>query len=300
VSRSLSATAKTFVDNACEVPVVGILVRAGLKGQQDSAKDMAASVAFFSFLSLFPLILGLISIGGYFLESADVQAKLHEFIINVFPVSSDFVTVNIDSLVRLRGAASIASLVVLMWSASKMVGALSRGINKALDIKRPYAFYLSKLRNFGLTFTVSIVVFGTIALAPAVEILAELDLGFDGTRWNAFFELVAGHVAGFAITFIMLGIIYTLIPFEQLKWKELLPGLVVATCVIELGKGLFAFYYGNVSSYDLIYGSVSSIIVLLLWLYFCARVVLYGTEVIYVYRQSHQQEFQQPENDFES
>lgn len=77
----------------------------------------------------------------------------------------------------------------------------------------------------------------------------------------------------------------------------MLPGLVVATGVIELGKGLFTLYYGNVSSYHLVYGSVSSIIVLLLWLYFCARVILYGTEVIFVYRQSRQQESPQLDGD---
>jgi len=290
VARSVSEAAKAAVDRVCEYPVIGLLVRAGLKGQQDGAKDMAASMAFFSFLSLFPLILGLIAIGGFFLKSEEIQTRLHELIINIFPVSADFVTGNIDSLVRLRGAASIASVLVLMWSASKMVAALSRGINKALELDRPYAFYLSRLRNVGLTLLVSIVVFGAIAIAPAAEILADMRPEALGSRWIVFFELIAGQFVGFAITFLMLGIIYTMIPFERLKWTEMLPGLLTATCAIELGKGAFGYYYANVSSYDLIYGSVSSVIVLLLWLYFCSRVVLYGTEVICVYRQSRETE----------
>lgn len=290
MARSVSDAAKAAVDRVCEYPVIGLLVRAGVKDQQDGAKDMAASVAFFTFLSLFPLLLGFVALGGFFLKSEELQAKLHEVIVNVFPVSADFVTGNIDSLVRLRGAAGIASIVVLMWSASKMVGALSRGINQALELKRPYAFYLSRIRNVGLTFTASVVMFGAIALAPAAEILANLRPGIFGEAWDAFFDLIAGQVAGFAITFLLLGIIYTLIPFERLKWAELLPGLLVASAAIEIGKGLFAFYYENVSSTDLVYGSVSSVIVLLLWLYFCARVVLYGTEVICVYRQSREVE----------
>lgn len=286
MARSVSVVARAAVDRVCEYPVIGLLVRAGLKSQKDGAKDMAASAAFFSLLSLFPLILGVVSLGGFFLKAEEIQVKLHELIVNIFPVSADFVAGNIDSLVRLRGAAGMTSVLVLMWSASKMVGALSRGINQALELRRPYAFYLSRLRNVGVTFMASLVMFGAIAVAPAAEILANLRPGIFGERWDAFFELVAGQFVGFAITFLMLGIIYMLIPFERLKWAHLLPGLFVATCAIELGKGLFTFYYENISSYDLVYGSVSSIIVLLLWLYFCAHAVLYGAEVICVYRQS--------------
>ena len=292
VARSVSEAAKAAVDRVCEYPVIGLLIRAGIKGQQNGAKDMAASMAYFSFLSLFPLMLGLVALGGFILKSAELQAKVHELIVNVFPVSADFVTGNIDSLVRQRGAAGIASILVLMWSASKMVGVLSRGVNQALELERPYAFYLSKLRNFGLTLTVSAAMLGAIAVAPAAEILANLRPGILGDRWETFFDVIAGHAAGFAITFLLLSIIYTLIPFERVKWNESLPGLLVASVAIEIGKGLFGFYYENISSNDLVYGSVSSVIVLLLWLYFCSRVMLYGTEVICVYRHSRESDSQ--------
>ena len=69
----------------------------------------------------------------------------------------------------------------------------------------------------------------------------------------------------------------------------MLPGILVAALLIELGKELFALYVGNVSRYDAVYGSVSSIIVLLIWLYFTARMILYGTEVIGVYRAQREQ-----------
>lgn len=290
VFQSLISSLKNSIDRASDYPFLGVLIRAALKGQRDLAKDMAASIAYFSFLSLFPLILGLVSIGGYFLESTELQQALHDLIVGVFPASADFVTENIASLVRLRGPAGFASLVMLMWSASKMVASLSRGINNALGLKRPYAFYLSRLRNFLLTVTVAVVVFATITVVPAIELLSGFDFSFAGERWNAFFELVAGSVTGYAITFTMITIVYTLVPFERLPWNEKLPGILVASTAIEIGKVLFGYYYGSVSSNALIYGSVSSVIVLLLWLYFCGRSVLYGTQVIFVYRQSLRQQ----------
>jgi membrane protein len=300
MSQSLSKGFKNIVDKICRLPVVGILVRAGLEGQKDLAKDMAASIAYFTFLSLFPLILGIVAISGFFLKSAEAQVRVNEFIVELLPVSADLVTRNIDSLVRLRGAAGLTSIIVLMWSGSKMVGALSRGINSALGLKRPYAFYLSKLRNFGLTLIVTLLIFIAIAVTPMVEILDELELGFIGDPWNSYIGLIAGHAGGFAITSVLLGMIYVLIPFERPYWKDLLPGILVAALFIELGKELFVLYVERVSRYDTVYGSVSSIIVLLIWFYFSARVLLYGTEVICVYRLQREQESTEEENERES
>ena len=287
--ESLSTSTKKLTDKVCRLPVVGELVRAVLKGQKDLNKDMSASIAYFTFLSLFPLILGLFAIGGFFLKSAELQGSLNNFLTQLLPASSDFVTRNIDSLIRLRGTMGLASVIVLMWSASKMVGALSRGINKALGFNRPYAVYLSRLRNFGLTLTVSLLVLVAIALAPILDVLAELELARVGSRWNTVIDLVSGHVAGFAMSAILIGAIYVLIPFQRLRWKELAPGIIVATCAIEIGKKLFVVYVSSASSYDSVYGSLSSIIVLLIWLYFYARVILYSTEVIAVCRESRAQ-----------
>ena len=289
MSQSLSKAVKDLVEKSCRLPAVGILVQAAIKGHKDLAKDGSASIAYFTILSLFPLILGIVAISGFFLQSAEAQVRVNEFIVELFPVSADFVSRNIDSLVIIRGAAGLTSIIVLMWSGSKMVGALSRGINSALGLKRPYAFYLSKLRNFGLTVTVTLLIFVAIAVTPVVEIVDEFELEFIVEPWNSYFSFIAGHAVGFAITSILLGTIYIFIPFERPYWRDLLPGILVAALLIELGKELFVLYVGNVSRYDAVYGSLSSIIVLLIWLYFSARVILYGTEVIGVCRAQRKQ-----------
>jgi membrane protein len=201
-------------------------------------------------------------------------------------VSADVVTRNIESLIRLRGTAGVVSVVLLLWSGSKMVGALNRGINNALGLEWSLDSYLSPLRNFALTLTVSILVLATIALAPVVEIITEFDVGFIGRRANSFVDSIAGQTIGFVVSGSLLSAIYWLVPYQRLPWRDLLPGILVAAISLEIAKQLFVVYVGNLSRYDAIYGSVSSIIVLLVWLYFSARMILYGTEVIGVYRES--------------
>ena len=74
-------------------------------------------------------------------------------------------------------------------------------------------------------------------------------------------------------------------PYERLSWREILPGALFAAFLFELGKTGFVFYLDNVAHLEAVYGSVSSIIALLLWLYFSARVLLLGSEIIAVYRE---------------
>ena len=288
--ESLYASIQRLTVRVSRIPVVGILARAALKDQKNMSKDMAASTAYFTFLSLFPMILGLFAIGGLLLKSEAAQARLSSFVADLLPTTSDFVMRNIESLVQMRGAVGMFSILVLMWSASKMVAAISRGINYALGFKRPYSRYLSPLRNFGLTLSVSVLVFMTIAIAPIIGVLDELELGIFSARWNAFFGLVSGYATGFAVSAFLLSAMYLLIPYQRLTLRELAPGILTATVVIELGKGMFSYYVTNVSPYDAVYGSISSMIALLIWLYFSARVLLYGTELIAVLRESSNQQ----------
>jgi membrane protein len=274
-----------------------VLVRAGLKGQEDHAKDMSASIAYFTFLSVLPLTLGIVSIGSYFLATDEIQRRLVELAVQLIPSSSDLIERNIDSVVGSSGGVGLASIIVLMWSGRKMVGALSRGINNALGLERPYAVYVSTFRNLVLTVAIGVLLVFTMTLAPLVEVLAALDLEVLGNRWNSLMQGISGYAASLISMTVMLGLIYILIPYKRLAWRDLAPGLAVAVCLIEVGKVIFALYVDGLSPDNVVYGSISSVIFVFIWLYFSAWVVLYGAEVIYVYRQSREQESGGPDRE---
>lgn len=289
MTHSLSAVIGRFKEAACKAPVLGILVRAGLRGTKGHIKDMAASIAFFSFLSLFPLILGMIALASSVLKSEPLRKQVIERVIEFFPVGADFVTQNIESMVRLRGAAGLASMLVLFWSAKKMVGAISRGINSTMEQNRDYAFYLSPLRNFALVVVVSLLMFATAAISPMADLVSGIEPKFLGENWRDLIDLVGGHMISLASTGAMIGCTYILIPYRRPGWSEIWPGLLTATLLIEVGKIAFVYYVDNIVSMDALYGSISSIIALMLWLYYFSRVLLYGAEVNFIYNSSPEQ-----------
>jgi YihY family inner membrane protein len=269
---------QSWKDALRRLPVVGVIVRAIEKSNQDHAKDMAASIAYFSFFSLFPLLVGVVAGASLFLDREEIESRLDRMLAGEFPGSADFLRTNIEALIDLRGAAGVASVLGLFWSASKMFGALSRGINRAFGIPKEHPFYLSKLRYFGMTIAVSLLLFVAVGASMAIDVVTAFDLTAFGLDGPAFASL-GGHLASFVFIFATVALLYMLIPYQRHAWREILPGALTAALLFEIGKAIFVLYLDKARSLEAVYGSLSSVIVLLLWLYFSARILLFGAEI---------------------
>jgi membrane protein len=208
-------------------PVVGVLVRAIEKSAVDQAKDMAASIAYFSFFSLFPLLVGVVAGASMFLERAEIQARLDRLLSDEFPGSADFLRTNIEALIDLRGPAGVASIAGLFWSASRMFGALSRGINLALGIPKDHPFYLSRLRYFGMTLVVSLLLSGAVAVSMAIDVVTQVDLSRFGIDMSALTWL-GGHVTSFVFIFVVVLVLFNIVPYRRPKMREVVPGALTA------------------------------------------------------------------------
>ena len=121
-----------------------------------------------------------------------------------------------------------------------------------------------------------------MAVSIGVELLAQLDPGLLGDRAHNLVTLAGGHLTSYLFVSVMLVALYGLVPYERPSWREVLPGALLAAFLFELGKAGFVLYIDNVAHLEAVYGSVSSIIVLLLWLYISARILLFGAELIAV------------------
>ena len=243
------------------------------------AKDQAASIAFFGFLSLFPLLLGMLAIAGLALESDAVRNQILEWVREFFPVGADLVTESIESLVSLRGAAGAVSIILLFWSGRKFVGALSRGLNRTLCLTSAHVAILTPIRDFVLALVISLLMLFSAAIAPLANLLDDMPFAI---LQNDALSLAADRFLGMGATAAMIAISYMLLPFHRRTWSQVWPGLLVATALVELGKELFVRYVDQAGGYDTVYGPISSIIVLLLWLYYIGRVLLFGAAINHV------------------
>jgi membrane protein len=234
---------------------------------------MAAGVSYYAVLSLFPLLLALIGILGIFLPSETVQKELFDFFRENLPGAIDQLEDNIEAVIRLRGALGLLGVIGLLWSASAMFGAISRAVNRAWDVHKDRPIYIRKLRDLsmalgtGVLFLLSLGATGLFSiigdrelpgLVPAVDVLA---------RFFGFFMSLAIFL-----------VIYKFLPNTKTYWRYVWPGAVLAAVLFEIAKSLFVFYLDYFADYQAVYGSVGSVIALLVWIYFSAFILILGAE----------------------
>ena len=247
---------------------------------EDDATHMAASVSYYAILSLFPLILGLSAIIGLVAESPERQQEVVDFIVEFLPGSGDFVNDSLQGVVRFRAALGLISIFGLLWTASAVFGSITRAVNRAWDVKKDPPFYKNKPRQLAMAVGVGILFILSVAVTSFFQWAASIEIGGQSISDLLGGAIVAGmlRLPAYFISFAIFLAIYKYIPNTKTYWRYIWLGAAIAAVLFEFGKTLFLWYLGNFAQYDQLYGSVASVIVLMVWFYFSAFILVLGAE----------------------
>ncbi len=269
----------SIVDNS----VVALGWRVFKELGDDDATHLSAGVAYYSVFSVFPLLLGLLAISGTVFTSITLQEQFLDYVTESMPGSKEFVSENIEELVRFRGALGIGAILGLLWSGSSAFGAMSRAINRAWDVDKDRPFYVAKTLHIIIALGVGILFLLSSFASVAIELLSNYsrDLGLPGHEF--FLDFGLGNLmlkaVPWAITLAVFLLLYRFVPNCKTYWRYVWTGAVVATILFEASKGIFMWYLVNVANYELLYGSVASMMVLLFWAYVSAFILILGAEI---------------------
>ena len=278
--KRLKARLQRAKDRLLKIPVVQLISRTAEGADSHDATQRAAGVAYYAIFSIFPLLLGLIAIFGFFLRSANLQDELLKFVGNSLPGATDILRQNIESIVKLQGAVGVLSIVVLFWSASEMFSSINLAINRAWDIRRVRPFYISKVREMGMALSTVILFFLSLGASAIISILRGV---FDFPVAQLIIVDVGSRLVAFLLMLVVFLLLYKLVPNTKTYWRYIWPGALLAAVLFEIAKTLFIFYLENFANYQLIYGSIASIIVLLVWIYYSAFIMILGAEFTFQY-----------------
>ena len=244
----------------------------------DDASLMAAAITYYAVFSLFPLSLGLLALAGLVLESPGLQQRFLDFVAENLPGSAAFVQENLKTVINLRGPLGIGAIVGLLWSASAVFGALAKVINRAYDIQQDRPFYIAKPRQIGMALMV-LVLFG---LSVAVTSLIQL-IHF-GVPGETLLVNVLLRVLPTLLSFFIFLLIYKFMPNCKTYWRYVWLGALVAAVPFETAKNLFVWYLESFASYESIYGPLTSMTVMMLWIYLSSMFLILGAEVASEYQ----------------
>jgi len=245
---------------------------------KDGVVDLASSIAFFAAFAIFPLLLAVIAGASLVLDSAQVAEQLERWAREAFPASADLIRSTVEAVVRARGPMSIAALVGLLWSGSAGFGAITRAINRVVGSeKRPYP--LAKLRNLLMALAATVLLLISIGVSSTAALVTSKaswlqHLGLEGDTLTRF----TGWATSFAIMFLVFALIYRWAPTIEVTWKMVWPGALLAAVMTEIGKWGFLVYLSRIADLEAVFGGLSSIMVLLLWLYVSAIALVIGAE----------------------
>ncbi|CAN5585025.1 YihY/virulence factor BrkB family protein [soil metagenome] len=258
-----------------------VLKRTRLAMKADQVPLLAAGTAFFGLLALIPGLVAMVSIYGLVSDPADVQRQINSFSSALPDSARQLLTEQLQTIVdsssRSLGLAAIIGVAAALWSASSGIGHLVDSLNVAYDEGESRGPV--KLKAQALLLTIGGVVFlvvavGLIAVLPAVT--DRIGMGDAGAtalnllRWPLL--IVAFMTA--------LSVLYRVSPDRRAaQWRWVSWGAGFATIIWVLVSALFSLYVENFGSFNETYGTLAGVIVLMMWLYLSATVVLFGAEL---------------------
>ncbi len=258
-----------------------LIIRTVKELGDDDATHMAAGVAYYALFSIFPLLLGVIAIIGIASQSSSTRRRILEWTSENFPGAGELISDNIVASIETSGSLGAISIVGLIWAGSAIFGAITRTINRAWDIHEDRPFIKNKIMQ--LTMAVGVAILFGIAVASASLAQASGRLSDS----EAFLVGHADKASGLALFRILSFIanlaifltLYKVLPNTKTHWRYIWPGALVAALLFEGGKYLFVFYLDNFATLSAVYGSIGSVIVLLLWAYVSAFIMILGAEL---------------------
>lgn len=259
--------------------VLGILVRTARSFIQENAAEAATSIAYYTLFSLFPLLVFLITIASFFLERGEVIEKVLEVVATTLPPAEALVAQNIERILTQRSAVSIFAAIGLLWAATGVFAGLTRNINKAWHTAKPSNFLHGRLVGVIIIIILAALLILSIVSSTFFQLLPRVD--FDGPLWDEvlIYETLTWQLATKFIpwffTFVMCVGLYRWIPNTKVGWLEAGIGAAVAATATEITKAGFTWFLSSgLARYDLIYGSLGTIIILMLSIYFIALILL--------------------------
>jgi membrane protein len=266
-----------------EIPARGwvqVAKRGWREAKADQVPLLAAGVAFYAFLAIFPALIAIVSIYGLFADPSTIANQLNSLTATLPDEAAQIITDQVTALSSRRqtlGISLVLSLLIALWSASAGISNLLTAINVAYNEEEKRGFVKKRLMALGLTVAAIIfmvIVLGLVAvLPPLLKVVFETG----ALRWVL-------QIIGWLIVVVLvpaaLALLYRLAPDRdapRMRWASV--GAVVATLIWLAASIGFSIYTSTFGNYAKTYGVFAGVVVLLLWLWLTMYAILLGAEI---------------------
>lgn len=256
---------------------------------EDNAPRLAAALAYYTAFSLAPLLVVVIALAGFVFSEDTARTEVLSQIQRAAGADAAELVAGLIESATAPGAGIFSTILGIITLILGALGAFNQ-IQGALDtiwdvdqIQRPgglMVFIKDKLLSFGMVLVIGFLLLVSLVLSTVLSV-------FDGYLQGLFPGadiLVRVVSAGltFGITTLLFAMIYKFLPHVRIEWRDVLVGAAVTSLLFALGRFLLGLYLAN-SSTSSAYGAAGSFVLILLWIYYSAQIVMFGAEFTQVY-----------------
>ncbi|MGH3631262.1 MAG: YihY/virulence factor BrkB family protein, partial [Sciscionella sp.] len=250
----------------------------------DDCPQLAGSVAFHVLLSIFPLLIVVVSVFGLLSDDRTARSAVVDTVTTYIPLSSSAQQSLLHLMAQLQGGASalgLLGLLGLIFSAGGMMGAIRHSLTLAWDVTEHRPFIRGKALDLLLVLGAGIVLGASFGLTVGVRLAARSGLAnagplsFLGPLTGAAGWLI-GVLIPLILAFALFSFLFTFVPAAPTRFVEIWPGALVGAVLFQLLKELFAIYLSHFAHYNAVYGSLGAVAAFIFFVFLSSNALLLG------------------------
>ncbi|OIP90274.1 MAG: hypothetical protein AUK24_04850 [Syntrophaceae bacterium CG2_30_49_12] len=250
--------------------------------------NQAAAIALYAILSLIPLFILTIVVGGHIFGSyPNMQNEFVQVIREFHPYFSEALLTQLGQIEQKKQLLSWVGILSLVWFSAMIFGAIEMALNITFRARAARNYFVSKLLAIAMIpigWAIAVVSVGITYLAA---ILAKQPIMLEG-GYNGYLSLLHGTLFRYILPYLLMvvffTIVYKVVPRGRVTLGGALLGGIIFSALMEIAKHFFTWYISNYTRYHVIFGSLETVVVLVIWVFYVAVIFLFCAELISSYQ----------------
>ena len=249
---------------------------------EDRMMLAAAGIAFYITLSVIPLAMLMISAAAFFIDAERVRSFGRSLTMSFGPGIGDAIRGQVLSVVRNRGLLTGISLVLGLWVGSQVFVIAETALNQVWDADERRPVWVRRGLALAMVVVIGLLLLLAVAVRYLILIFGELDLPLLGHKvqqipWLLTFLL--NFVLPWLLVALAFLVVYKYLPAANISWKAMLPGALIASLLWVITLQIYSWYVASFGNYEVLYGSLGGLVLLMIWFNYSAVILLLGAEI---------------------
>jgi len=247
----------------------------------EDSLTVSASIAYYTVLSLFPLLLLLLGLSGIYIQHHQLSGDLASALERALPMKADFILHNLEGISRAYGRVGLASFLLLLWSSAGVFLPLEKALNRAWEVEKGRSWLRRRLLALEMALIFALLILAStflVGVQAYVHNWAKHWLSPPPNPFIGFAYHLGLALADFGLTLGTFMVLFKRLPNRPMGLREVLPSAFLTALLWEMARTVFTFLLPHFN-YRHVYGSIGAMVALMTWAYVSSAVMLYGARV---------------------